>query len=561
VEIVLQSPTQKQRNSIDNQVNPLNTQRLTTKDTVRGAEIIRSGGLLAIPTETVYGLGANGLDEAAVARIFQAKGRPQDNPLILHIPDASWLSRYCEDIPPLAYTLAAAFWPGPLTMILKAKDIVPRVTTGGLSTVGMRCPQHPATREVIRLADVPISAPSANTSGRPSCTTAEDVMEDMGGKIEGIMDGGPCTVGVESTILDLTTNPPCLLRPGGLPLEELEEVVGCSIPVDKAVSQQMGAGEKPRAPGMAYRHYAPKAPVTVIQGDPQLGAAYIRKKAGSTTGVICFREFAPLFEGLETQILGSLQNKEEQARNVFDALRHFDGTEVTEIYAQCPDPTGLGLAIGNRMKKAAGFHTITISADSPMKLIGITGPTGAGKTTALNELTALGAELIDCDGVYHELVASSTEMNAALRATFPVAYETGALDRKALGNLVFGDRAALGKLNEITIFYINAEIERRIEAARQAGLPGVGVDAINLIGSGIQSRCDATVAIVAPEEVRVRRIMARDGISEDYARSRIRAQQPNSFFESGCDYVLNNDSTQEAFAQKANQLFAMLLGS
>jgi dephospho-CoA kinase len=152
-------------------------------------------------------------------------------------------------------------------------------------------------------------------------------------------------------------------------------------------------------------------------------------------------------------------------------------------------------------------------------------------------------------------------MNAALRATFPVAYETGALDRKALGNLVFGDRAALGTLNEITIFYINAEIERRIEAARQAGLPGVGVDAINLIGSGIQGRCDATVAIVAPEEVRVRRIMARDGISEDYARSRIRAQQPNSFFESGCDYVLNNDSTQEAFAQKANQLFAMLLGS
>ncbi len=537
----------------------MKTEYLTTEDVERGAEIIRRGGLLAIPTETVYGLGANGLDVEAVSRIFAAKGRPQNNPLILHIPDDSWLERYCYDIPETAYTLAAAFWPGPLTMILKAKDNVPRVTTGGLNTVGMRCPQHPATRAVIRLAGVPISAPSANTSGRPSCTTAADVMEDMDGKIEGVMDGGPCTVGVESTIIDLTCDPPCLLRPGGLPLEEMEEVLGVKIPVDRAVTQQMKPGERPRAPGMAYRHYAPKAPVTVVEGDPKLGAEFIRRRCTPTTGVICFWEYAGLFEGQEVQILGSVDNKPEQARNVFDALRYFDSTHVTEIYAQCPDSTGLGLAIGNRIKKAAGFHTILITGERLMKLIGITGPTGAGKTTALNQLTALGAELIDCDDVYHELLERSAALNGALKARFPSAYVDGKLDRKRLGNVVFRDKEALAQLSEITAYYINEEINRRIQAARDAGLPGVGVDAINLIGSGIEARCDATVAILAPAEFRVKRIMARDGISEEYAWNRIKSQQPNSYFEAHCDYVLNNDSTAEEFAAKAKALFLKLL--
>ena len=194
-----------------------------------------------------------------------------------------------------------------------------------------------------------------------------------------------------------------------------------------------------------------------------------------------------------------------------------------------------------------------------MKLIGITGPTGAGKTTALNELTALGAELIDCDAVYHELLESSEEMNGALKARFPAAYVEGKLDRKRLGNVVFRDKAALAELSRITVYYINEEINRRIEAARTAGLPGVGVDAINLIGSGIEERCDATVAIVAPAEFRVKRIMARDGISEEYAWNRIKSQQPNSYFEAHCDYVLRNDSTAEEFAAKARALFLNLL--
>ena len=259
----------------------------------QAADILRRGGLLAIPTETVYGLGANGLDENAVLHIFEAKGRPQDNPLILHIPDASWLTRYCEDVPEAAYRLAERFWPGPLTMILKKKPCVPLRTTGGLETVGMRCPDHAVTRAIIEASGVPVAAPSANTSGRPSCTTAEHVREDMWGKIDGIVDGGPCQVGVESTILDLTCTPPRLLRPGGLPLEALEEVVG-PVAVDKAVTERLKDGEQPKAPGMKYRHYAPKAPVTVVTGPAEASAQTILQMVKPGDGVICFDEFLSL---------------------------------------------------------------------------------------------------------------------------------------------------------------------------------------------------------------------------------------------------------------------------
>ena len=314
---------------------------------------------MGIPTETVYGLGANALDEEAVKGIFEAKGRPQDNPLILHIPHVDWLERYCENVPKEAYLLAEKFWPGPLTMILPKKDIVPLRTTGGLSTVGVRMPDHRLTLEIIRQADVPVAAPSGNTSGRPSPTKAEHMLEDMQGKIHGIFDGGACRVGVESTIVDLTVTPPRLLRPGGLSLEDLQSVLG-EIVVDKAVTEKMKEGEKPRAPGMKYRHYAPKAPVTVVCGEPNKTAEYIREHLQKGNGVICFTEFAPLFEGYATQILGEVSNKHQQAQRVFDALRAFDSLPVTAIYAQCPDTEGLGLAVSNRLKKAAGFCVVEV---------------------------------------------------------------------------------------------------------------------------------------------------------------------------------------------------------
>lgn len=341
----------------------MNTKRLTEHDIDEAAAILRDGGLLGIPTETVYGLGANGLNEEAVAHIFEAKGRPQDNPLILHIPDASWLERYCKEIPLTAYQLAKAYWPGPMTMILKRKDIVPNAVTAGLDTVGMRCPAHPLCREIIAASGVPVAAPSGNTSGRPSPTTAQHMLEDMDGKINAIVDGGPCSVGVESTIIDLTETPARLLRPGGITLEQLEAVLG-EVAVDPAVTRLMGAGEQPKAPGMKYRHYAPKAPVTVVTGDPKKSAEYIASHAGAEDGIICFDEFLPLFtrrsETRPVMDLGPAGDKEEQARHIFDALRSFDHTSVPAIWAQCPDTTGIGLAIANRLNKAAGFHIIQV---------------------------------------------------------------------------------------------------------------------------------------------------------------------------------------------------------
>ena len=520
----------------------------------KAAAILRQGGLLGIPTETVYGLGANALDETAVLHIFEAKGRPQDNPLILHVPGADWLELYCHDIPPVAYTLAERFWPGPLTMILPRRDIVPLRTTGGLETVGVRCPNHPMTLAIIREAGIPVAAPSGNTSGRPSPTTAQHMLEDMDGKINGIVDGGPCSVGVESTIIDLTVTPPRLLRPGGLPLEALEAVLG-TVTVDKAVRQKLADGEQAKAPGMKYRHYAPKAPVTVITGTPGASAAYIAAHLTKHSGVICFDEYAPLFEAHTIHRLGPAGDKLAQAQHVFDALRTFDGTDVTEIFAQCPDEGGLGLAVGNRLKKAAGFHVV--EAPRPL-IVGITGPTGAGKTSALRALEQLGGCVLDCDAIYHDMLRSDDGLRRALTDAFGSVFTAdGQLDRQKLGTLVFGDPQQLERLNTIIYAHLPRELERRMAASPA---PIIGIDAINLVESGLSKLCDRTLAVLAPVEDRIRRIMARDGISDEYARLRVAAQKDDAFYRTHCTDILENTSpAPEAFQKTALLFFQRLL--
>ena len=527
------------------------TRHLGPEDVEEAAAILRSGGLVGIPTETVYGLGANGLDPEAVAHIFEAKGRPQDNPLILHIPSADDLERYCMDIPQSAYDLARACWPGPLTMILKRRPIVPDVVTAGMDTVGMRCPSHPVCRAILQAAEVPVAAPSGNTSGRPSPTTAGHMAEDMDGKIDGIVDGGPCAVGVESTIIDLTVTPPRLLRPGGLPLEALEEVLG-TVAVDKAVTGLLKDGEKPRAPGMKYRHYAPKAPVTAVTGDPAHSALVIRGLLREKAGVICFDEFAGYFEGHIVHRLGPFTDKLAQAQRVFDALRTFDGTDVTEIFAQCPDDAGLGLAVGNRLKKAAGFHLI--DGDAPV-VIGITGGTGSGKTSALQALEALGGTVLDCDAVYHQALREDETLRRRIRDAFGEVFRGTELDRQKLGSLVFSDPQALERLNGIIFDYLPGVLRRRME-----GRVLVGLDAINLIESGLGELCCRTVAVLAPGEQRVQRIMQRDHIPEEYARLRIQAQKPDSYYREHCTDVLENqEETPEAFREKAEIFFRDLL--
>ncbi|MBS5165294.1 MAG: threonylcarbamoyl-AMP synthase [Butyricicoccus pullicaecorum] len=321
--------------------------------------LLVSGQVVGIPTETVYGLGANALDGTAVQKIFAAKGRPSDNPLIVHIADLAQIYSLTTEVPEAALRLAEAYWPGPMTIILPKASCIPQEVSAGLDTVGIRLPSHPIARAVIRAAGVPIAAPSANLSGRPSTTTAAHVMEDMNGKIAAVVDGGSCAVGVESTVVSLTGETPRLLRPGGISLEQLEAVLG-TVEVDRAIVQPIGEDVRVSAPGMKYRHYAPHAPVTVVCGNPERSADYIAAHLTNTCGIICFDEFSARFPAHFTQTIGQSNDYAAQAQAIFDALRTFDHTEVSAIWAQCPDDSGIGLAVANRLKKAAGFHVIEV---------------------------------------------------------------------------------------------------------------------------------------------------------------------------------------------------------
>ena len=321
------------------------------------AQYIKEGQLVAIPTETVYGLGANGLNEDAVARIFEVKGRPQDNPLILHICGPEQIELFCHHIPQAAYDLAEKFWPGPLTIVLPAKESVPRRTTGGLDTVALRCPDNDVTRQIIRLSGVPIAAPSANISGKPSTTTAEHVRHDHDGKIHAIVDGGSCRVGVESTIVDLTERRPRLLRPGGIGPEELLEVLG-DLVVDKAVTSQVSKDEVVKAPGMKYRHYAPSEPVVIVSGSREKAAAYIRAHFEPGDRVLCFEEELPLYEGCAPLSYGREADVNTLSAGLFAALRELDDPSIHQVYARCPVGGGIAYAVQNRLKKAAAFHIV-----------------------------------------------------------------------------------------------------------------------------------------------------------------------------------------------------------
>jgi len=321
------------------------------------ADIIKNGGLVAIPTETVYGLGANGLDPEAVAKIFIAKGRPQDNPLILHVAESAQLDTLCHSIPESARLLAEKFWPGPMTMVLPAKDIVPESTRAGLPTVAVRCPDHPVTRQIIRLAGVPVAAPSANLSGKPSTTSAAHVLHDHNGRIDAVVDGGPSRVGVESTIIDLSEERPRLLRPGGITLEQLRSVLG-EVDIDPAVLSQMAPGQAPKAPGMKYRHYAPACPVVIVSGTSEQAAAYIRANYTPGDRVLCFREELSLYEGCDPLAYGSEAEPETLSAGLFDALRVLDDPGVHMVFARCPQGDGVAFAVRNRLNKAAGFQII-----------------------------------------------------------------------------------------------------------------------------------------------------------------------------------------------------------
>lgn len=323
----------------------------------KAARILREGGLVAIPTETVYGLAANALNEQAVVRIFEAKGRPQDNPLIVHLGDKDWLPRYAREIPETAHMLMEAFWPGPLTIILKKAPVIPGIVSAGLETAAFRFPSHPVAAAVIREAGVPLAAPSANTSGSPSPTAAAHVLADLGGRIEAILDGGECSVGVESTVVTLCTPVPTVLRPGGVTPEQLREVLG-EVHIDRAVTHMLEEGTKVASPGMKYKHYAPKVKVVIVKGEFEKIRAFVNEKSEGAA-VMCF-------DGEETAFsvpcvpYGAPHDGEDQAKKLFNALRSLDGIGAQVVYARCPDPDGVGLAVYNRLLRAAAFRILTL---------------------------------------------------------------------------------------------------------------------------------------------------------------------------------------------------------
>ncbi len=327
------------------------------------AQVIKDGGVVAFPTETVYGLGANALDEKCVKKIFIAKGRPQDNPLIIHVASKD-ISKYAKNIPEIATKLMDRFWPGPMTLILEKKDIIPMETSANLDTIGIRMPSNEVALELIKESGVPIAAPSANISGRPSPTDIERCIEDLTGRVDYIIGGQKSEVGLESTIVDCTVYPPIVLRPGGITLEKLREVDE-NIIIDKGLLNNLEEF-KPKAPGMKYRHYAPNAKLKIIRGNKEKTIEKINEMVqnyiddGKRVGLLITKENSHRYPKGEKVILGEENNLEEIASNLFEALRSFNDLNVDIILAEAFNEEGLGVAIMNRLSKAAGHDVINV---------------------------------------------------------------------------------------------------------------------------------------------------------------------------------------------------------
>lgn len=328
----------------------------------QAAAILKSGGLVAFPTETVYGLGANALDQTAAQRIYAAKGRPSDNPLIVHVAEPMDYLKYAIDDPEGRMKLLCShFMPGPLTVVLSKKPCIPYGVTGGLDTVAIRCPQDPVAHAMLKEAGLPIAAPSANTSGRPSPTKWEHVKEDLDGRVDAVLCSGASSIGLESTILSLVGTP-TLLRPGYVTVDQLEKVIG-PIAIDKAVLHKLEEGERPLAPGMKYRHYAPRARVVMVYGEDKKVLSFMKEKLSLGHSVICFEEDMPLFSGSVSQncySIGHCQAPEEQAACLFDVLRTLDARQVKQVYSRMPSKQGVGLAVFNRLIKACGFECLNL---------------------------------------------------------------------------------------------------------------------------------------------------------------------------------------------------------
>ncbi len=516
----------------------MKTLKLNSKnknDLVTAADILKNGGLVAIPTETVYGLAANALDAEAVKKIFVAKGRPNDNPLIVHVSSLEEIPPLVKEIDPRLYELAEKFWPGPLTVILKKSDAVPDEVSPKLDTVAIRMPSHPDAREIIRLSGVPLAAPSANASGKPSPTSVSHVVDDLDGRIDAVIDGGECAVGVESTVITLATEPPTLLRPGGVTVEELESMLG-KIAISSAVLEKLKDNEKAESPGMKYKHYAPKARVTIVKGDFEKYKKFILAQKTSVCAV-CFEGEGKYFENAIEY--GVENDGSSQAHGLFDALREVDESGCETAFVRCPSISGVGLAVYNRLIRSAAFRVIDLEINIPV--IGLTGQTGAGKSTVARLLEENGVYNIDADYLSRIAVENPEVISAFAENFGDDVVVNGSLDRREVARRAFSDPEKQKKLNAIVHPEVTRLAVEEIHKAEKENAKAALIDAALLFESDLTSICSFTVSVVADKETRLERIIKRDSISREDALIRMNAQKSEEYYIENADVVISNN--------------------
>lgn len=495
-------------------------------DIALAGKIIANGGLVAFPTETVYGLGANALDDDAVKSIYKAKGRPSDNPLIVHIAEKKDIIPLVKEVTPRAQALIDAFFPAPLTIILPKSDRVGDTVSGGLDTVAVRMPENEIARQLIKASACPIAAPSANTSGLPSPTRAKYVIDDMSGKIDAVIDGGDCAFGVESTVITLATDKPTILRPGAITKEMLEAVIG-EVLIAPAVLEGMKNDEVAASPGMKYKHYSPSAKIILVNADKAEYESFVNTKKDA---------FALCFEGDKVNIpyvtFGKENDDLSQARELFESLRRLDELGAKKVYARVPSTDGVGMAVYNRLIRAAAFNVIDLK--KPF-LIGITGPTGAGKGYVCDYLKELGFNIIDSDKVVKDIYKNNDKLLSKLSLEFGNdIIADGNVDRQKLGKIVFGNKERLNRLNLI----VHPAVISRCEELAKA--PAV-LDAPQLFEANAQHKCYKVISVIADNDKRKDRIMKRDGISAADAEARINSQLTGEYYINNADYVVYNN--------------------
>lgn len=507
-------------------------------------ELLAAGELAAIPTETVYGLAANAFDGKAVTRIFEAKGRPQDNPLIVHIARIEELYSIAREVPAEALRLAEKYWPGPLTIILPKSDKIPEEVSAGLDTVAVRMPSHPVARAIIRAAGVPLAAPSANISGFPSPTAAQYVIDDMNGRIAAIVDGGDCEFGIESTVVTLATQPPRLLRPGAVTHEQLEDVLG-TVEIDPAVLNPLAKGAVAASPGMKYKHYSPKAQLYIVRGDLPAFTDFVTAHRELADHLLVF-EGEPEKLPLPCITFGKENDSLSQAQRLFDALRELDEDGAGTVFVRSPSEKGVGLGVCNRLYRSAAFRFLTSERG---RITGLTGGSGAGKSALCELLAGKGCVIIDADRIARSVTAAGSPVLPELARAFgeDILNENGELDRRKLASRAFFSEENAKKLSSITHPAIIEQCRRAALLAAHEGRRVI-VDAPLLFSSGLDTICDDTARVIAPAEVRIRRITERDGITREEAEKRLSVQNEELALAGRADLTLVNDGENDLAA-------------